>query len=66
LISHNTAVVTDRSVRVKASPSETGTELFIVHEGVTVRLTDKLGDWVYVSLPDGNKGWIKEASLIRI
>ena len=66
LINHNTAVVTDRSVRVKASPSETGTELFIVHEGVTVRLTDKLGDWVYVSLPDGNKGWIKEASLIRI
>ena len=66
LINHNTAVVTDRSVRVKASPSETGTELFIVHEGVTVRLTDKLGDWVYVSLPDGNKGWIKESSLIRI
>ena len=66
LINHNTAVVTDRSVRVKASPSETGTELFIVHEGITVRLTDKLGDWVYVSLPDGNKGWIKEASLIRI
>ena len=66
LINHTTDVVTDRSVRVKASPSETGTELFIVHEGVTVRLTDKLGDWVYVSLPDGNKGWIKEASLIRI
>jgi SH3-like domain-containing protein len=53
-------------VRVKASPSETGTELFIVHEGVTVQLTDKLGEWVYVSLPDGNKGWVKEAALVRI
>jgi len=66
LINHNTAVITDRSVRVKSSPSETGTELFIVHEGVTVQLTDKLGDWVNVSLPDGNKGWVKESSMVRI
>lgn len=66
LINHKTAVVTDRSVRIKSSPSETGTELLIVHEGVTVQLTDKLGDWVYISLPDGSKGWIKEASIVRI
>lgn len=66
LVSHKSAVITDRSVRIKASPSETGTELFIVHEGVTVQLTDQLGEWVYVSLPDGNKGWVKEASIVRI
>ena len=66
LINHNSAVITDRSVRIKASPSETGTELFIVHEGVTVQLTDKLGDWVNISLPDGNKGWVKESSMVRI
>lgn len=66
LLHHNSAVITDRSVRVKSSPSETGTELFIVHEGITVQLTDKLGDWVYISLPDGNKGWVKEASMVRI
>ena len=66
LINHNTAVITDRSVKVKSSPSETGTELFIVHEGITVQITDKLGDWVNVSLPDGNKGWIKESSMVKI
>jgi hypothetical protein len=66
LINHNTAVITDRSVRVKASPSETGTELFIVHEGVTVQLTDELGDWVYINLPDGNKGWVKVTAMVRI
>ena len=66
LINHNSAVITDRSVRIKSSPSETGTELFIVHEGVTVQLTDKLGDWVNISLPDGNKGWVKESSMVRI
>ena len=66
LINHKSAVITDRSVRIKSSPSETGTELFIVHEGVTVELTDKLGDWVNISLPDGNKGWVKESSMVRI
>ena len=66
LINHNTAVITERSVRVKASPSETGTELFIVHEGVTVQLIDKLGEWLNISLPDGNKGWIKESAMVRI
>ena len=66
LVNHKSAVIIDRSVRVKSSPSETGTELFIVHEGVTVQLTDQLGDWVNVSLPDGNKGWVKESAIVRI
>lgn len=66
LVNHNTAVITDRSVRVKSSPSETGTELFIVHEGVTVQLTDQLGEWVNVSLPDGNKGWVKGSAMVKI
>lgn len=65
-LKHNTAIIIDPSVKVKSSPSETGTELFIIHEGITVKLTDQLGDWVNVSLPDGNKGWIKESSMIKI
>lgn len=66
ILQHNSAVITERSLRVKGSPSETGTELFIIHEGLTVQLTDKLGDWVEIRLPDGNKGWVKESTLVRI
>lgn len=66
MLRHNSAVITERSLRVKGSPSETGTELFIIHEGLTVQVTDKLGDWVEIRLPDGNKGWVKESTLIRI
>ncbi len=66
ILQHNTAVITERSLRVKSSPSETGTELFIIHEGLTVQLTDKLGDWVEIRIPDGNKGWVKESMLVRI
>jgi tetratricopeptide (TPR) repeat protein len=65
-LNHNSGVITERSLRVKSSPSETGTELFIIHEGLTVQITDKLGDWAEIRLPDGNKGWIKESMMIRI
>jgi len=66
LVNHNSGVITERSVRMKGSPSETGTELFILHEGLSVQITDKLGDWIEIRLADGNKGWLKESSLIRI
>ena len=65
-VHHNSGVITERSVRMKGSPSETGTELFILHEGLSVQITDKLGDWIEIRLADGNKGWVKEGSLIRI
>ncbi|MCK9641211.1 MAG: tetratricopeptide repeat protein [Prolixibacteraceae bacterium] len=66
LVHHNSGVITERSVRMKGSPSETGTELFILHEGLSVQITDKLGDWIEIRLADGNKGWVKEGALIRI
>ena len=66
LVHHNSGVITERSVRMKGSPSETGTELFILHEGLSVQITDKLGDWIEIRLADGNKGWVKESALIRI
>jgi tetratricopeptide (TPR) repeat protein len=65
-VNHNSGVITERSVRMKGSPSETGTELFILHEGLSVQITDKLGDWIEIRLADGNKGWVKESALIRI
>jgi tetratricopeptide (TPR) repeat protein len=66
LVHHNSGVITERSVRMKGSPSESGTELFILHEGLSVQITDKLGDWIEIRLADGNKGWVKESALVRI
>jgi len=40
--------------------------LFVIHEGLKVRITDKLGDWVEISLSDGNKGWLLTESVERI
>jgi tetratricopeptide (TPR) repeat protein len=66
LTHRNTAIITTRSVTVKGSPSETGTELFIIHEGLKVQLTDSLGDWIEIKLADGNEGWVKDSVMVRI
>jgi tetratricopeptide (TPR) repeat protein len=66
LVNHNYAIVMQPSVTVKSSPSEKGTNLFVIHEGLKVRVTDKLGDWLEVRLADGNKGWLLTESIERI
>ena len=66
LINHSEAIVMQPTVTVKSSPSETGTNLFVVHEGLKVKITDKLGDWVEIKLADGNKGWLLLESIERI
>ena len=63
LVNHNSGVITERSIRMKGSPSETGTELFILHEGLSVQITDKLGEWIEIRLADGNKGWLQIESI---
>jgi len=66
LVNHSEAIVMQPTVTVKSSPSETGTNLFVVHEGLKVKITDKLGDWVEIKLADGNKGWLLLESVERI
>lgn len=66
LVNHAYAIVMQPTVTVKSSPSEKGTNLFVVHEGLKVRITDKLGDWVEIRLADGNKGWLLTESVERI
>ena len=57
------AIVFSGSVSVKSSPAESGTSLFVVHAGTFVSITDQVGDWVKVKIPDGNEGWILMADL---
>jgi tetratricopeptide (TPR) repeat protein len=66
LVNHLEAIVMQPTVTVKSSPSEKGTNLFVIHEGLKVKITDKLGDWVEIKLADGNKGWLQTESVERI
>jgi len=66
LVNHDYAIVMEPSVTIKSSPSEKGTNLFVIHEGLKVRITDKLGDWLEIRMADGNKGWLLAESIERI
>jgi len=46
-------------VNVKSSPDERGTDVFVLHRGVKVEITDELSDWVKIRLADEKVGWVK-------
>lgn len=63
---NNTAIVFTSSVTLKSSPADSGTNLFILHEGTKVEILDKVGDWRWVRIADGNRGWIKISDMVTI
>jgi len=64
--SRNHAIVFCPRVTVKSSPSETGTDLFLIYEGLKVEVTDSLNNWKEVKLRDGNQGWLQDSCIVRI
>jgi tetratricopeptide (TPR) repeat protein len=57
------AVVFSPQVSGKSSPDNSGTDLFVIHEGTRVKIEDKVGEWYGIRLSDGNKGWIPSGSV---
>lgn len=57
------AVIVDPSVVVKSSPSLSGTDLFVLHEGTEIVLNETVSKWVEVRISDGRMGWIPKESL---
>ncbi len=66
LTQHDYAIVTQPSITVKSSPSETGTDIFVIHEGLKVQVKDSLGVWREIRLADGNQGWLPANSIEQI
>jgi len=63
--SNNSAIIFTSSVYVKSSPDDKSTDLFILHEGTKVRITDYVGNWYKIKLPNGTIGWLpKEATKV--
>jgi tetratricopeptide (TPR) repeat protein len=60
------AIVTTPQVSGKSSPDNSGTDLFVLHEGTKVSIEDEVGEWLEIRLSDGNKGWIPLNSLSKI
>ena len=57
------AIVFVPSVVIKSSPADSGNNLFILHEGIKVRIEDRIGEWCEVRIADGRKGWMRISDL---
>lgn len=58
------AIVMASSAVVKSTPSASGSDLFVLHEGTYVCIKDNtLSDWTEVSLADGKQGWIQRKQI---
>lgn len=65
--SSNGAVVVSPAANVKKTPSNDATEVFVIHEGTYVKITDaSLKGWAQVEMLDGREGWIPSGSLEKI
>jgi len=56
--SQNNAIILAPSASVKSAPLTGGTDLFIIHEGLKVKILDTENDWIRICLPDGKEGWV--------
>lgn len=57
------AIITSPLISGKSSPDNSGTDLFVLHEGTKVTIEDEVGEWLEIRLSDGNKGWAPLNSL---
>ena len=59
LVNRDNAIVVNPSVTVRSTPSESGTSLFILHEGRKVNIKDNsMKEWKEIRLEDGKVGWV--------
>jgi len=66
ITNHAHAIIVTPTTVVKSSPDDAGADLFYIHEGTKVEITDKLPDWLEIKLADGNVGWVRKDVLVRI
>ena len=67
LVHRRGAIVTAPAVTVKSTPDKKGTDLFILHEGTKVTITDEsMRDWRGIRLADGKEGWIEVRQIEQI
>lgn len=62
---HNEAIVMSPTITVKSSPSSSGVDLFVLHEGSKVEILDKTESWDKIKIADGNVGWLPSSATIK-
>lgn len=64
LSEHNIAIVLTPTLNVKATPVESSSDAFVIHEGTRLTITDSsMNAWYGVRLDDGKEGWLPKNSV---
>ena len=58
IVNPDTGIILAPSVVVRSSPNESGTELFILHEGTKIEVNEEVSGWQNIKIIDGREGWI--------
>lgn len=67
LLDKTDAIIMIPSVTVRSTPSESGTSLFILHEGRKIIIKDNsMREWKEISLEDGKVGWVPTSAIEEI
>jgi len=54
----NEAIVFSPSVTVKSAPNLNGVDLFVIHEGTKVLISDRVDNWYKIKIANGSVGWL--------
>lgn len=64
LLNRDSAIVMNPSVTIRSTPNDSGTTLFILHEGSKVTIKDNsMKEWKEIRLEDGKVGWLSASSI---
>lgn len=60
------AIVMEPSTYVKSSPDDKSTNLFMLHEGTKVEITEEMEGWKKIKIANGNVGWVATGNVEKI
>lgn len=66
IVNPDSGIILAPSVVVRSSPSESGTELFILHEGTKIEVNEEVSGWQNIKVVDGREGWIMSSDFQSI
>ena len=62
--SRSGAIIMAPAATVKSTPAKQGTDLFILHEGTKVNITDgSMRQWKRIRIADGKEGWVETSQI---
>jgi tetratricopeptide (TPR) repeat protein len=57
------AIVFSEEAEVKSEPNVRSGEVFTLHEGAKVKVTEDFQNWYEIELPNGSQGWMEKSAL---